>query len=208
MADKKIAIMIVEDHPVFRDGLEMIIDGQSDMALVAQAATAAEALEKYRQFRPDVSLMDQRLPGESGTHALISIRAEFPDARVIMLTTSSGDVEIQRALNAGAAAYLLKISSRHELLQAIRNVAAGRRHIPVDVAVRLAENLGRETLSPRELQVLELIREGHKNKRIAGRLCIAETTVNFHIKNIVEKLQAKDRTHAVAIAFRRGLLQV
>ena len=200
--------MIVEDHPVFRDGLEMIIDGQSDMALVAQAATAAEALEKYRQFRPDVSLMDQRLPGESGTHALISIRAEFPDARVIMLTTSSGDVEIQRALNAGAAAYLLKISSRHELLQAIRNVAAGRRHIPVEVAVRLAENLGSETLSPRELQVLELIREGLKNKRIAGQLCIAETTVNFHIKNIIGKLQAKDRTHAVTIAFRRGLLQV
>jgi DNA-binding NarL/FixJ family response regulator len=208
MPDNKIAIMIVEDHPVFRDGLEMIIAGESDMALVAQAATAAEALEKYRQFRPDVSLMDHRLPGESGTDALISIRTEFPDARVIMLTTSSGDVEIQRALSAGAAAYVLKISSRHELLQAIRNVAAGRRYIPTEVAARLAEHLGRETLSPRELQVLELIREGLKNKRIAGQLCIAETTVNFHIKNIIGKLQAKDRTHAVMIAFRRGLLQV
>jgi DNA-binding NarL/FixJ family response regulator len=200
--------MTVEDHPVFREGLKMIFAAQPDMELVAQAATAAQAVEEYRRWRPDVTLMDQRLPGASGTDALIAIRSEFPNARVMLLTTSSGDIEIQRALRAGAAAYVLKSAAKDELLLVIRAVAAGRRHISPDVALSVAEHLGKEDLSPREIEVLELIREGNRNKQIADRLCIAETTVNFHIKNIVDKLQANDRTHAVTIALRRGLLQI
>jgi DNA-binding NarL/FixJ family response regulator len=205
---KQIRIMTVEDHPVFRDGLSMIISSQEDMIMVAQVSTAEGALAEYRRIQPDVVLMDQRLPGASGTDALISIRNEFSKARVLMLTTSSGDIEIQRALRAGAAAYVLKSTPQDELLRVIRTVAAGRKYIPSDVAGKMAEHMGEEDLTPREMEVLELIREGNKNKQIADKLSISETTVNFHVRNIVDKLQANDRTHAVTIALRRGLLQV
>lgn len=200
--------MTVEDHPVFRDGLSMIVSSQEDMIMVAQVSTAEGALAEYRRIQPDVVLMDQRLPGASGTDALISIRNEFSQARVLMLTTSSGDIEIQRALRAGAAAYVLKSTPQDELLRVIRTVAAGRKYIPSDVAGKMAEHMGEEDLTPREMEVLELIREGNKNKQIADKLSISETTVNFHVRNIVDKLQANDRTHAVTIALRRGLLQV
>jgi DNA-binding NarL/FixJ family response regulator len=200
--------MTVEDHPIFRGGLEILISSQSDMDLVAQAENAEEAIREYRRLRPDVVLMDQRLPGTSGTDALIEIRKQFPDARIMMLTTSRGDIEIQRALRAGAAAYVLKSTPKDELIKSIRNVSKGRKYIPSEVAGAVAEHWGQEELTAREIEVLSLIRDGTKNKLIAAQLGISETTVNFHIKNIAEKLQAKDRTHAVTLAVRRGLLEM
>jgi DNA-binding NarL/FixJ family response regulator len=206
--DKPIRILSVEDHPVFREGLATIISSQRDMLLVAQASNAVEAVGEFRRHRPDITLMDLRLPGTNGTDALITIRGEFPQARIIMLTTSDSDGEIQRAMRAGASAYILKSMPKDELLNVVRAVHSGRRHIPPEVAARLAEHLGEEDLTTRELEVLRLIRDGYRNKQIADQLSIAETTVNFHIKNLVEKLQANDRTHAVTIALRRGLLQI
>ena len=205
---KSIRILIVEDHPVFREGLSTILASQPDLILIGQAVNAAEAVAEYRLHRPDITLMDLRLPGTNGTDALIAIRGEFPQARIIMLTTSDSDGEIQRALRAGAAAYVFKSMPKNELLEVIRSVHSGRRHIPQEVAARLAEHLGEEDLTTRELEVLRLIQEGYRNKQIADQLAIAETTVNFHIKNLVDKLQANDRTHAVTIALRRGLLQI
>jgi DNA-binding NarL/FixJ family response regulator len=208
VAPEPIRILSVEDHPVFREGLVTIIGSQPDMLLVAQAGNAVDAIAQFRRHRPDVTLMDLRLPGANGTDVLIAIRGEFPQARVIMLTSSDGDGEIQRAMRAGALAYILKSMPRDELLGVIRSVHSGKRHVPPEVAARLAEHLGDDDLTTRELEVLRLIRDGYRNKQIADQLTIAETTVNFHIKNLVDKLGANDRTHAVTIAVRRGLLQI
>jgi DNA-binding NarL/FixJ family response regulator len=203
-----IRILSVEDHPVFREGLSAIIGSQQDMLLVAQAANAAEALAEFRRHLPDITLMDLRLPGANGTETLIAIREEFPQSRIIMLTISDSDGEIQRALRAGASAYILKSMPKDELLEVIRAVHAGQRLIPPDVAARLAEHMDEDELTTREMEVLRLIRDGYRNKQIASQLAISETTVNFHIKNLVDKLGANDRTHAVIIATRRGLLQI
>ena len=203
---KQIRILSVEDHPVFRQGLATIIETEPDMVLVGQAANAVEAIAEFRRHRPDITLMDLRLPGTNGTDTLIAIRGEFPDARIIMLSSSDSDGEIQRALRSGAAGYVLKSMPQDDLLAVIRSVHAGKRQVPPAVAALLAEHMGEEDLSPRELEVLQLIRDGSKNKQIADQLSISENTVNFHIKNIVDKLGANDRTHAVTIATRRGLL--
>lgn len=208
MMQGKIRILVVDSRPIFREGVSMIIAGQSDMSLVAQAGNSAQAIEEFLQHRPDITLMDQRLPGPSGTETLISIRNQFQHARIIILTDSDGDVEIQQALKAGAAAYLLKTIPRSELLDTIRQVHQGRRSIHLQIASKLAEHLGSETLTPREMDVLQLIRDGFRNKQIADRLSIAETTVSFHIKNVIDKLEGNDRTHAVTIALKRGLLQL
>jgi DNA-binding NarL/FixJ family response regulator len=205
---QSMTILSVEDHPVFRFGLNAIIESQEDMRLVAQASNAVEAMEEFRRLLPDITLMDLRLPCANGTDLLIAIRTEFPKARIIMLTTSDCDGEIHRALKAGASAYVLKSMPKEELLEVIRSVHAGRRPISPEVAARIAEHLGEEELTPRELEVLRFIHDGYRNKQIADRLDIAETTVNFHIKNIVSKLSANDRTNAVIIAVRRGLLQI
>jgi DNA-binding NarL/FixJ family response regulator len=205
---KSIRILSVEDHPVFREGLATVIASQPDMLLIANASNAAEAVAEFRRHRPDITLMDLRLHGTNGTDTLIAIRGEFPQAHVIMLTTSEGDGDIQRAMRAGASAYIFKSMPKDELLGVIRSVHAGHRHVPTEVAARIAEHLGDDSLTTRELEVLGLIRDGYRNKQIADRLSISETTVNFHIKNLVDKLQANDRTHAVTIALRRGVLQI
>jgi len=203
-----IRILSVDDHPLLREGIAMLIENQPDMVLVAQASTGNEAIQQFREHRPDVTLMDLRLPDMSGIDALITIRTESPDACVVMLTTYEGDVEIQRALQAGARGYLLKTTPAKELVEVIRQTYAGKKRIPAEVAAQLAEHMGEEALTAREIEVLKHLAEGNRNKDIADRLFISEETVKVHIKHIMEKLGANDRTQAVAIAVRRGIIQL
>jgi DNA-binding NarL/FixJ family response regulator len=204
----RIRVLCVDDHPLLRQGIAALVGAQPDMLLVAQAASGQDGVREFREKRPDVTLLDLRLPDMSGVDVLAAIRAEFPEARVVMLTTFEGDVEMQRALAAGARGYLLKTMPPGELVDAIRQVHAGRKRIPPAVAAQLAEHLGDETLTPREVEVLRHIADGNRNKDIAERLFISEETVKVHVKHVMEKLGASDRTEAVAIAIRRGIIQL
>jgi DNA-binding NarL/FixJ family response regulator len=203
---KGIRILSVDDHPLLREGIAAVINSQEDMQVIADAANAQDAVQQFRKHRPDVTLMDLRLPDKSGIDTMISIRTEFPDARIIMLTTFEGDVEIQRALEAGARAYLLKSMPPNELVEVIRQVHAGKKRVPQQLAAQLAEHMSDESLTAREIEVLAQIAEGNRNRDIGEKLFITEETVKVHIKHIMEKLGASDRTQAVAIAIRRGII--
>jgi DNA-binding NarL/FixJ family response regulator len=204
----QIRILSVDDHPLLREGISAIINSQPDMLMVAQAASGAEAIQKFREYQPDVTLMDLRLPDMSGIDSLIAIRSEFPEARVIMLTTFEGDVEIRRALEAGARGYMLKNMPPKDLVDVVRQVHMGKKRLPPELAAHLAEHLADETLTERETEVLRHLAGGNRNRDIAERLFISEETVKVHVKHLMEKLGASDRTQAVAIAVRRGIIQL
>jgi DNA-binding NarL/FixJ family response regulator len=202
-----IRVLTVDDHPLLREGIAAVIAGEDDIKLVAEATNGAEAIELFRTHRPDITLMDVQMPGMSGIEAMQAIRAEFSNARFIVLTTYQGDVLAMRALKAGASGYLLKNMLRKELLSTIRAVNAGRRCIPPEVALELAEHISGDALTDREVAILQRVAQGNSNKVIASDLNLSEATVKGHMKNILSKLEANDRTHAVTIAMKRGFLE-
>jgi len=204
----KIRVFSVDDHPLLHEGIATVIRNQPDMSLVAEAFNGREGIQKFREQKPDVTLMDLRLPDMSGIDAMIAVRSEFPEARVIILTTFAGDVEIQRALEAGARAYILKSMPPKELVDVIRQVHAGKKRIPPEIAAHLAEHYSDESLTAREIEILKQVAGGNRNRDIADKLFISEETVKVHIKHIMEKLSASDRTQAVAIGVRRGIIQL
>lgn len=205
---QRIRITCIDDHPLIREGIANIINLQPDMRIVAELSSGSEAIRSFREHQPDITLMDLRLPDMSGIDAMIAIRAEFPEAHIIVLTTFSGDIEIRRALAAGARSYLLKSMPPKDMLDVIRLVHAGKKRIPPEIAAQLAEHLGDEALSEREVEVLQLVAAGNRNRDIANRLSISEETVKAHLKHIMEKLGASDRTQAITIAARRGIVQL
>jgi DNA-binding NarL/FixJ family response regulator len=205
---RTIRVLTVDDHPLLRAGISGAINAQPDMSVVAEAADGEEAVASFRIHRPDVTLMDIRMPKTNGIDAISSIRKEFPNARVVVLTTYGGDIQALRAFKAGAVGYLLKSMLRTELIDTIRLAHAGMRRIPPEIALELAEHAGDDTLTTREIEVLRDVAKGSSNKVIAARLAISEHTVKGHLKNILSKLDASDRTHAVMIALKRGFLDI
>jgi Response regulator containing a CheY-like receiver domain and an HTH DNA-binding domain len=205
---KQIRVMSVDDHPLLREGIVAVVNSQKDMQIVAQAATGHEAIEQFRKHRPDVVLMDLRLPDISGIDAMSKICKEFPEARVIVVTTVEGDAEITRALAGGARGYVLKSMPPKDLVEVIRQVNVGKKRIPSEVAARLAEHFDGDALTAREVEVLAQVASGNRNRDIADKLFITEETVKVHIKHIMEKLDAKDRTQAVSIGIRRGIIHL
>jgi DNA-binding NarL/FixJ family response regulator len=203
-----IRILTVDDHALLREGIAALINAESDLKLVAEASDGQEAIAKFRLHRPDITLMDLQMPALNGIEAIIGIRSEFPNARIIVLTTYSGDVQVLRALKAGARGYVLKGRVHRELLETIRAVHAGQKRISPEVAAELADHAADEDLSSREIDVLRLIAAGNANKEIAGQLSITEETVKSHVTNILAKLGAHDRTHAVTIALKRGIIEL
>ncbi len=203
-----IRVLSVDDHPLLREGIAALIRNETDMQLVAEASNGREALELFRKHRPDITLMDLQMPDMSGIDAMSSIRGEFPGARLIVLTTHAGDVQISRALKAGARAYLLKGSLRKELLETIRAVHAGQKRLSPEAAAEIAEHAADDVLTPREVEVLRLVAGGNANKEIAAQLSLTEETVKSHVRNILAKLGANDRTHAVAIGLKRGIIDL
>jgi DNA-binding NarL/FixJ family response regulator len=198
----------VDDHPIFRQGIAGLVAAQSDMCLVGEAANGQEAIQQFRAHLPDVTLMDLQMPEMNGLDAMIAIRAEFPDARMIVLTTYMGDVQVLRALKAGARGYLLKNSLHRELTDTIRAVHAGRKILSSDVSFQLGEHAGEDTLSPAEIRVLRLIAEGYANKEIGAHLAISEETIKSQVRSILSKLNANDRTQAAIIGLRRGIIEL
>jgi DNA-binding NarL/FixJ family response regulator len=205
---KPIRIMTVDDHPALRDGIAAIIETEQDMLLVGEAADGAEAVAVFARLRPDIVLMDLQMPVMCGLDAIAAIRSEAPNARIIVLTTYEGDVQAARALKAGASAYLLKTAVRKELLDTIRSVHAGRRHIPPEIAQEIALHAALDPLSEREITILRLVAAGNANKEIAWRLSISQDTVKAHMKSIFSKLDVDDRTHAVTVALKRGAIEL
>jgi len=205
---RKIRVLCVDDHPIVREGMAAILNLQPDMMLAGAAATGSEGLEQFIKLSPDVALVDLQLPDVSGFDLIKKIKAKSPNARIIVLSSHEGDVDIQRALEAGAQGYVVKGLVREELLETIRSVHAGKRRLPAAVAQKLAEHMADEPISPRELEVLSLMAGGKRNKEIAGELSIAEDTVKMHVRNILSKLQVNDRTEAVTIALRRGIIHL
>ena len=203
-----IRILAVDDHPLLRKGIASLVNGESDMKLIAEASSGHEAIEQFRLHRPDVTLMDLQMPDMNGVETISRIQEEFPDARILVFTTYQGDAQVLKALKAGARAYVLKGHVHRELLDTIRAVHAGRKRIPPDLAAELAEHVADDALSPREIEVLRLIAGGNSNKLIADQLSVGEATVKSHVTNILSKLGANDRAHAVTIGLKRGIIEL